>query len=408
MKILQVNCVYKKGSTGKIVEDIHNVLIDNGIESVVCYGRGKKINDENVYKTSTEFEAKLNNLKSRMGGLQYGGCIFATNKLLKIIKKEKPDIVHLHCINGFFVSIYRLVKFLKKNNIPTVLTLHAEFMHTGNCGHAYECNKWLTGCGSCPNVKGATYSYIFDRTAAAWQKLKRAFEKFKNIKIVSVSPWLQSRAERSPMLKEFEHTTVLNGINCDVFKPRASKLREKLGLQNKYVILHVTANFKDAAKGGQYVIDLAKRLGEKAAIIVIGSYEKTENLPPNIIDVGRMENQTELALYYSMADLSLITSKKETFSMPVAESLCCGTPIVGFKAGGPETIAIPDYCAFCEYGDTDALEQLVLTQMKTKTKTESISAEAIEKYSKTKMTDEYIKLYRSLIKQKGINNDSLL
>ena len=43
MKILQVNCVYKKGSTGKIVEDIHNVLIDNGIESVVCYGRGKKL-----------------------------------------------------------------------------------------------------------------------------------------------------------------------------------------------------------------------------------------------------------------------------------------------------------------------------------------------------------------------------
>ena len=80
----------------------------------------------------------------------------------------------------------------------------------------------------------------------------------------------------------------------------------------------------------------------------------------------------------------------------------------GFKAGGPETIAISDYCTFCEYGDTDALEQLVLTQMKTKQKAESISAEAIEKYSKTKMTDEYIKLYRSLIKQKGIDNDSLL
>ncbi len=397
MKILQVNCVYKKGSTGKIVEDIHNVLIENGIESVVCYGRGKIINEPGVYKTSTEFEAKLNNLKSRMGGLQYGGCIFATNKLLKIIKKEKPDIVHLHCINGFFVSIYRLVEFLKKNNIPTVLTLHAEFMHTGNCGHAYECDKWLIGCGNCPNVKGATYSYVFDRTATAWRKLKRAFESFKNIEIVSVSPWLQSRAERSPILKEFEHTTILNGINCDVFKPYKSDLREKLGLQNKYVILHVTASFKDPAKGGQYVIDLAKSLGERAAIIVIGSYEKTEKLPPNIIDIGRVKNQSELAKYYSMADLSLITSKKETFSMPVAESLCCGTPIVGFKAGGPETIAIPEYSEFCEYGDMEALEQLVLNQMQVKHEQNYVSAMAQKKYSKQIMTNKYICIYRNLI-----------
>ena len=41
--------------------------------------------------------------------------------------------------------------------------------------------------------------------------------------------------------------------------------------------------------------------------------------------------------------------------MVVAESLCCGTPVIGFKAGGPETIAIPEYCEFVEYGDVDAL-----------------------------------------------------
>ena len=37
---------------------------------------------------------------------------------------------------------------------------------------------------------------------------------------------------------------------------------------------------------------------------------------------------------YSAVDLTLITSQRETFSMPVAESLCCGTPVVGFDTGG--------------------------------------------------------------------------
>ena len=51
MKVLQVNCVYNNGSTGKIVFDIHNELKQHGFESVVCYGRGRKVTEPNVYKT---------------------------------------------------------------------------------------------------------------------------------------------------------------------------------------------------------------------------------------------------------------------------------------------------------------------------------------------------------------------
>jgi len=58
-----------------------------------------------------------------------------------------------------------------------------------------------------------------------------------------------------------------------------------------------------------------------------------------------------LARYYSMADVTVLTSKKETYSMVTVESLCCGTPVIGFKAGGPEQIAILEYCRFCEHGD---------------------------------------------------------
>ena len=66
MKVLQVNCVYKLGSTGKIMYDIHKCLLDKGHESVVVYGRGEKVNEPGVYKSSTELEGKIHSAFSRM------------------------------------------------------------------------------------------------------------------------------------------------------------------------------------------------------------------------------------------------------------------------------------------------------------------------------------------------------
>lgn len=114
MKVFQVNVVYKEGSTGNIIYDIHDGLKEKGINSIVCYGRGKRVIEEKVYKTSYEFFAKYNAIRARITGLQYGGSFIATTKLNKLIKQHNPDIVHLHCINGYFVNIYKIIDFLKK------------------------------------------------------------------------------------------------------------------------------------------------------------------------------------------------------------------------------------------------------------------------------------------------------
>ena len=88
MKILQVNCVYNKGSTGKIVYDISKGLEKRNIESVVCYGRGAKVSEKGVYKVSSEFEAKVHSLLGGLFGVRFGFSFFATNKTISIIKKR--------------------------------------------------------------------------------------------------------------------------------------------------------------------------------------------------------------------------------------------------------------------------------------------------------------------------------
>ncbi len=406
MKIMQINCVYKTGSTGKIIYDLHKVLTESGIESVVCFGRGEKVKEPKVYKTCGELYAKFNNLLSRITGVMYGGCFFSTNRLLSIIKKENPDIVHLHCINGYFVNIYRLIGWLKKHNIKTVLTLHAEFMFTANCGHSLDCDKWKTGCGDCPRNREETNSFFLDSTARSYKKMKKAFYGFDDkLTVVSVSPWLMDRAKQSPILKDKKHTVVMNGLDTDIFHIYDTEsLKKKYHITDEKIIFYAAPYFTDNPnyiKGGNYIIELAKRLkDENVRIFVAGEYDSGLKVPENIVLLGKIENQRELAEFYSMADVTVITSKKETFSMICAESLCCGTPVAAFKAGGPETIALADYSAFADYGKLDELILCINNFLKKNFSPDLISKAGKAIYGRERMTVEMISVYNKLMKGK--------
>lgn len=400
MKILQVNCVYKKGSTGKIMYDLHRVLCSEKIDSVICYGRGERI--KGAHKTCREFYSKLNNLMSRVTGYMYGGCLLSTWNLIHVIKKEKPDIVHLHCINGYFVNIYRLITWLKKSGIQTVLTLHAEFMHTGNCGHAFECNNWKTGCNHCPRWKKETLSVFLNRTHQSWSKMKKAFEGFEKLHVVSVSPWLMDRAKQSPILADCKHLVILNGIDTSVFKPYPiEELRKKYAPDGQKLIFFVTANFSQNPshiKGGHYALALAEHMTNEnvRVLVAAGVCESNVKWKDNMVFLGNIRDQSLLAQYYCAADVCLVVSKKEAFSMPTSESLCCGTPVVGFEAGAPETICIPEYCRFVPYGDVDALH-MALQESLHRGKSPEIAWQAGMKYSKEKMAQQYIALYRRIL-----------
>lgn len=397
MKILQVNCVYNKGSTGKIMYDIHIYLQKLGHSSIVCYGRGNKSYDKDVYKTCGELYSKFNNLLSRFTGIMYGGCFFSTNKLIDIIKREKPDIVHLHCINGYFVNIYRIIKWLNHNNVSTVLTLHAEFMYTANCAHALDCEKWKTGCGNCPRLRKETNSLFFDRTHRSWTEMMQSFKGFNNLTVVSVSPWLMDRAKQSPILRDKKHITVLNGIDTEIFKLYYEKnIKKELGIKNEKIVFHATPKFSnnpDHIKGGYYILELAKKM-KNIKFVVAGNYTDDFSAPDNVILLGNISSKEKLAELYSMSDLTVIASRKETFSMIVAESLCCGTPVAGFKAGAPEQIAIPEYSRFVDYGNIEALENIITELLTTSFNKKDIADAAQKQYARERMAADYMNIYK--------------
>lgn len=82
--------------------------------------------------------------------------------------------------------------------------------------------------------------------------------------------------------------------------------------------------------------------------------------------------------------------------MVCAESLCCGTPVVGFRAGGPEQIALSAYSSFCEFGRIDDIVKLVWEIEKKQFDKDIIADVARKQYSTEKMVKQYLKIYHEV------------
>lgn len=386
MKILLLDVNYKKGSTGKIVFDLKSELEKRGEEVIACYGRGGKVSEKNVIKFGYDIETYIHAFLSRITGLMGYFSFFSTKKLLKIIDQFNPDLIHIHETHSYFLNHIRLIEEIKKRKIKTVWTFHCEYMYTGNCGHSYECEKWKINCGRCPDIKRYPKSLFFDFTKKMFFDKKRALENFQDLTIVTPSKWLADRVKKS-FLKNKNIEVIHNGINTEIFKPREyNHLKDKHNLKNEKIILGVAPDIMSERKGGQWILKLADELkNENYKFILIGVEDLNQKFPKNVIALARTENQIELAEYYSMADLFIICSFRETFSMTCAESISCGTPILGFKSGAPETIFGEEN--FAASGDIKSLKQKVLQLLKNEKNLKTINL------SKEKMCGEYIKLY---------------
>lgn len=58
MKVLLIDVNCKNSSTGNIVYNLYNYINSSGDEAAVCYGRGPKIEEKNIFKFSEKLGVK--------------------------------------------------------------------------------------------------------------------------------------------------------------------------------------------------------------------------------------------------------------------------------------------------------------------------------------------------------------
>lgn len=267
--LIDVNC--KHSSTGKIVYEIFRLLKEKGVEAAVCYGRGEVIKEEGIYKFGLDMETNIHAGLARITG--YNGCFspFSTKRLIDYIERFEPHVIHIHELHAYFVNIRTLLQHIKKRKIKLVWTFHCEYMYTGKCGYAYECQKWKTECNHCPVAGEYPKSLFFDRTKEMFRWKKELLSDL-DMTIAVPSQWLADRVRLS-FLQDKPLKVIHNGIDTNIFHPvNASDLKRELKIPSDCkVILSAAPNLMSERKGGEWVLKLAAEMkGEPVKFILLG------------------------------------------------------------------------------------------------------------------------------------------
>ena len=156
---------------------------------------------------------------------------------------READIAHLHIIHDGYFSISAL-PFLARRK-PTVWTWHDPWAMTGHCIYPLECDRWLNGCGSCPDLS-LPFPMRKDKTAEQFEWKKKVYSETK-AEIVVASTWMRDMALRSPLAEGFNINVIPFGLDLDNYKPRdRSEARLRLGVypDRKSFFIHKIFLFK--------------------------------------------------------------------------------------------------------------------------------------------------------------------
>ena len=134
MKILLINAVSGRGSTGKICFDLCEALMRQGLECRIAYGRDPV--PEAAQKVSvrigSQTSVKIDALKTRLFDNAGFNSRRATKKFLEWVDSFQPDVIHLHNLHGYYIHVGMLFDYLKAHReIKVVWTLHDCWAFTG-------------------------------------------------------------------------------------------------------------------------------------------------------------------------------------------------------------------------------------------------------------------------------------
>ena len=398
MRILQVNSVYGRGSTGRIVQSIGADLVANGEDSYVAYGRGGATDEGNLIRVGSGLDVARHGIRSRLLDQHGLGSARPTEQLVNHIKRLHVDVIHLHNIHGYFLNYEVLFAYAKIARTPVIWTLHDCWSFTGHCAYFtyVECDKWRTSCGACPQRSSYPASIARDCSHENFRRKREAFMGHSNLTIVTPSRWLAELVSDS-MLQEYPTRVIPNDPDFGVFKPTRSDWKLRMGLEGRYLILGVAANWEDR-KGLRYIVGLAPHLRTDEVVIIVGNLPRGAKLPMRYFHIHATQDAAELAAIYTASDVLVNPTLEDNYPTTNLESMACGTPVVTFDTGGSAEIIARGQGRVVPTKSVCALRE-ALDDLRSKRPTSSDTAgkRSLLPRPPVTMSEHYLGLYREIL-----------
>ncbi len=278
----------------------------------------------------------------------------------------RPQIVHAHNLHRDYFDLRFLPELSAR--LPLVLTLHDAWLLSGHCAHSFDCERWLSGCGLCPDLT-IPPSIERDATAFNWKRKRELYVRSR-FYVAAPSRWLLEKVERSIVRPAvIESRVIPNGIDLEVFRAgdRAAA-RARLGLPQDADILLFTALsirenvWKDYRTLRAAIARLAEGSSARPLIfLAVGEEAPNEKMGrAEIRFVPFMEEHRRVVEFYQAADLYLHAARADTFPTSILEALACATPVVATAVGGiPEQISDGETGVLTPAGDAEAMADAI-------------------------------------------------
>lgn len=231
------------------------------------------------------------------------------------------------------------------------------------------------------------------------------------IVIVTPSTWLHDCVINSTLFSNSRVEVIPNGININQFKPinkDFARSRLLLPRDKKIILFGAVNSTSDPNKGFKHLKQSLyhlkeKKIFENIELVIFGGDRSIDfqYLGFKVHSLGKIQDDSTLALLYSAADVFVAPSLSENLPNTILESLACGTPCVAFNIGG-----IPDlidhkcngYLAppFNSVDFAEGIEWILCDETRTKILAENARKKIIQEFNIVDVIHRYSELYNSI------------
>ncbi|PJW17264.1 N-acetyl-alpha-D-glucosaminyl L-malate synthase BshA [Geobacillus sp. WSUCF-018B] len=207
--------------------------------------------------------------------------------------------------------------------------------------------------------------------------------------------------------------TVYNFVDERVYRRReAGHLRREYGIsEQEKVVIHVS-NFRKVKRVPDVVraFAIVRRhmpaklllVGDGPEMTVVCRLVKELGLNGDVRFLGKQDKLEEL---YSISDVMMLLSEKESFGLVLLEAMACGVPCIGTAIGGiPEVIEDGKSGFLCPLGDVEEAARRTLMLLTDRRLHQEMARQAVQmveqKFRSSDIVGQYEQLYISLAARK--------